>query len=166
MKNKLLIFIFMFFSCCYGFAQEKGITGIVVDASNEPIMGASVSVQGTTNGTITDINGNFTLKGVRNNAKLQITYVGYVTQILSVDGQSAFKVVLKEASTTLNEVVVVGYGTMKKSDLTGSMSRVTSKEIENRPVQNALQAMQGTVAGADITTNSRPGELGCYTYSW
>jgi TonB-dependent starch-binding outer membrane protein SusC len=150
----------MFFSCCYGFAQEKGITGIVVDASNEPIMGASVSVQGTTNGTITDINGNFTLKGVRNNAKLQITYVGYVTQILSVDGQSAFKVVLKEASTTLNEVVVVGYGTMKKSDLTGSMSRVTSKEIENRPVQNALQAMQGTVAGADITTNSRPGELG------
>ena len=160
MKNRVLIFIFMFFSCCYGFAQEKGITGIVVDASNEPIMGASVSVQGTTNGTITDINGNFTLKGVSDNAKLQITYVGYVTQILSVNGQSAFKVVLKEASTTLNEVVVVGYGTMKKSDLTGAMSRVTSKEIQNRPVQNALQAMQGTVAGADITTNSRPGELG------
>ena len=160
MKNKLLIFIFMFFSCYYGFAQEKGITGIVVDASNEPIMGASVSVQGSTNGTITDINGNFTLKGVSDNAKLQITYVGYVTQIISVNGQSAFKVVLKEASTTLNEVVVVGYGTMKKSDLTGAMSRVTSKEIQNRPVQNALQAMQGTVAGADITTNSRPGELG------
>ena len=141
-------------------AQSKTVSGTVVDASGEGIIGSSILVKGTTNGTITDFDGNFKLSNVPSNGTLVISYVGYVTQNISVSGKTTFKIVLKEDSKTLDEVVVVGYGTMKKSDVTGAMSRVTSKVIEDRPVQNALQAMQGKVTGVDITSNNRPGELG------
>ncbi len=86
--------------------------------------------------------------------------MGYKTVDIQVKGQSTVKVILEEDTETLDEVVVVGYGVQKKSDVTGAMARVTSKVIEDRPVQNALQAMQGRVTGVDITSNNRPGELG------
>ena len=141
-------------------AQSKSVSGTVVDKAGEPVIGASVVVKGTTNGTITDFDGNFSLQGVPNNGTIQISFVGYKTQDVSVAGKTSIKVTLAEDTEMLDEVVVVGYGTMKKSDVTGALTRVTSKQIEERPVQNALQAMQGKAAGVDITTNSRPGELG------
>lgn len=142
------------------FAEELSVKGTVVDDKGESVIGASVLVKGTTNGTITDIDGAFTLNHVPSNGTLQVSYVGYVSKNVPVQGKKSFKIVLEEDHLNLEEVVVVGYGTMKKSDLTGAMSRVTSKQIEERPVQNALQAIQGKAAGVDITTNNRPGELG------
>ena len=140
-------------------AQSKSVSGTVVDKAGEPVIGASVVVKGTTNGTITDFDGNFSLQGVPNDGTIQISFVGYKTQDVSVAGKSSIKVTLEEDTEMLDEVVVVGYGTMKKSDLTGAMARVSSKQIEERAVQNALQAMQGKAAGVDVASNNRPGEL-------
>lgn len=141
-------------------AQNKSISGIVVDQLGEPIIGASIIVEGTTNGTITDFDGNFTIQDVPENAQLKVSYIGYITQSLAVKGTSSFRITLDEDMQLLNEVVVVGYGVQKKSDLTGAVVSVGAKEIEARPVTNALQAMQGRMAGVDITSSERPGELG------
>lgn len=141
------------------FAQ-KIITGVVVDNFGEPVIGASVVLDGTTNGTITDLDGKFSLMNVPDNGNLKISYIGYITQTVSVAGKTMLHITLKEDAQTLEEVVVVGYGTVKKSDVTGSLSRVTEKQIKERPVQNALQAMQGKAPGVDITTANRPGEMG------
>ena len=142
------------------YAQGKTVSGTVLDKSGESVIGASVVVKGTTNGTITDFDGKFTLSNVPNNASLEISFVGYKTQVIPVQGKTTFNVTMAEDTEVLDEVVVVGYGVQKKSDVTGAMARVTSKVIEDRPVQNALQAMQGKVTGVDITSNNRPGELG------
>ncbi len=140
--------------------QNKTVSGTVVDRTGETVIGASVLVKGSTIGTITDFDGNFTLQNVPVDGTITVSFVGYKTQDVAVRGQSSLKIVLEEDTEMLDEVIVVGYGTMKKSDVTGSLTRVTSATIEERPVQNALQAMQGKTAGVDITTNSRPGELG------
>ena len=142
------------------FAQSKTVSGTVLDKTGESVIGASVVVKGTTNGTITDFDGKFTLQNVPDDGVIQISFVGYKTVDVWVKGQATIKVILEEDTETLDEVVVVGYGTMKKSDVTGALTRVTSAAIEERPVQNALQAMQGKAAGVEISTNSRPGELG------
>ena len=139
--------------------SQKTITGTVVDANGDPIIGASVVAEKGV-GTVTDLDGNFTLSNVTVSTDLKVSYVGYLTQTVKVGDKSTFNIVLKEDSKMLDELVVVGYGSMKKSDLTGAMSRITSKTIEERPVQNALQAMQGKTPGVDITSNNRPGELG------
>ena len=136
------------------------VSGTVEDVNKEPIIGASVVVKGTSVGTVTDLNGKFTIPKATGKSVLQISYVGYVSQTVSVGGRKNVVVVLEEDKQLLDEVVVVGYGSMKKSDLTGAMSRVTSKTIEERPVQNVLQAMQGKTPGVDIALNNRPGELG------
>ena len=117
-------------------------------------------VKGTTNGTITDFDGNFTLQNVPDNGTIQVSFVGYKTVDIPVKGQSIIKVILEEDTETLDEVVVVGYGVQKKSDVTGALTQVSAKTIRERPVQNALQAMQGKAAGVQITSNNRPGELG------
>ena len=142
------------------YAQGTAGGGIVIDENGDPVIGASIQVKGTKTGTVTDINGKFQLKNLPANATLTISYVGYQTQTVSVKGQKNLKITLVEDKQNLNEIVVVGYGSMKKSDLTGAMSRVTAKTIEERPVQNALQAMQGKTPGVDIVLNNRPGELG------
>jgi len=157
---RLLLVVLFSAVASFAFAQNKTITGSVVDAKGEPIIGASVLVKGTSNGTITDLDGNFSLRNVSNNATLQVSYIGYIAHSVPVAGKTSVKVILEENSQVLEEVVVVGYGTAKKSDVTGAMSRLTSKTIQERPVQNALQAMQGKVSGVDITSNNRPGELG------
>jgi TonB-linked SusC/RagA family outer membrane protein len=119
-----------------------------------------VVVKGTTNGTITDFDGKFTLTNVPESGTIEISFVGYKTVNVAVKGQSTIKVILEEDTETLEEVVVVGYGVQKKSDVTGALTQVSSKTIRERPVQNALQAMQGKAAGVQITSNNRPGELG------
>ncbi len=160
-KFQRLFFVALFAMLAIGAsAQNKTVSGTVLDKTGETVIGASVLVKGTTNGTITDFDGKFTLQNVPADGTIEISFVGYKTVNVPVKGQSTIKVTLEEDTETLEEVVVIGYGTMKKSDVTGSLTRVTSATIEERPVQNALQAMQGKAAGVEITTNSRPGELG------
>lgn len=142
------------------FAQSKTVTGKVVDDFGEPITGANVVIKGTTVGAITDLDGNFSLTNVPEKATLHISFIGYADQDVSTSGKSKFNITLSEDSQTLDDVVVVGYGVQRKSDVTGAMSRLTSKNLEERPVQNAVQAMQGKIAGMDVTSNNRPGELG------
>ena len=142
------------------FAQSKTVSGTVLDKTGESVIGASVVVKGTTNGTITDFDGKFTLTNVPESGTIEISFVGYKTVNVAVKGQSTIKVILEEDTETLEEGVVVGYGVQKKSDVTGALTQVSSKTIRERPVQNALQAMQGKAAGVQITSNNRPGELG------
>ena len=141
------------------FAQNK-VSGTVVDATGEPVIGASVIVKGTSNGTVTDFDGNFTVVNVPANGNLVISYVGYRTQTISVAGKSQIKVTLEEDKQLLDEVVVVGYGVQRKSDVTGALTRVGEKELNAKPVNNAFEALQGKAAGVDITTSERPGTVG------
>lgn len=130
-------------------AQQSEITvkGTVVDDAGEPVIGATIMEKGTRNGTVTDIDGNYVIK-VKHNAQLTISYLGYATQVVPA-GTS--KVVLKSNDTKLNEVVVVGFGTQKKVNLTGAVTAVSGEELDSRPVSNATQALQGMVAGLQIT---------------
>lgn len=139
--------------------QQAGICkGLVKDATGESVIGASVVVKGTTNGTITDFDGNFSLDGIKKGDVIVISYVGYQTQEIKWNG-SPLNIILKEDSKTLSEVVVVGYGTQKKANLSGSVAMVDSKELENRPIQNVSSGLQGLMPGVAITgTNGAPGQ--------
>lgn len=136
-------------------SQRKGkiISGTVVDASGIPIIGANVMVQGTTNGTITDVDGKFTLE-VEEGAVLQISYIGYKEQFVQIGKNPSIDVTLKEDSENLDEIVVIGYGTVKKKDLTGAVSSVKSEEITAFAVPNPIQALQGRVPGVAISQNT------------
>ena len=145
---------------CFMAYAQKTVTGTVKDAMGEPMIGVSVVVDGTSNGGVTDFNGRFNIQGVPNNGVLKFSYVGYKDQKVSTAGKTTISVVMTEDAMGLDEVVVVGYGTQKKSDVTGSMVSVSSEELNIRPVNNALEALQGKAVGVDITTNERPGQLG------
>lgn len=135
--------------------QSVKANGRVTDASGETIIGASVLEKGTTNGTITDMDGNFTLN-VKSNARLVISYIGYITQ--EVTASTGLNIVLKEDSKTLDEVVVVGYGAVKKSDLTGAVASVSTKDLTITGRASAVGAMQGAVPGVNIRRSSnKPG---------
>lgn len=131
---------------------KKVVAGTIVDVSGEPLIGVNVGVQGTTEGTITDPNGEFTLT-VPSNASIQISYVGYKSQILQ-DFKPGTKIVLEEDTRALDEVVIIGYGSIKKSDLTGSVANVSSEKILEKTSTNPLGALQGKVAGFTINNNS------------
>ncbi len=155
-----LTFLMFFAVCSVGaFAQHK-VSGTVVDAAGEPIIGASVMVQGTSQGAVTDLDGRFTIADVPSGGKLVVSYVGFRTQTISLGGQQTVKVTLQEDRQNLDEVVVVGYGVQRKTDVTGALTRVNSEALTTKPVSNAFEALQGKAAGVDITTNERPGSLG------
>lgn len=135
------------------FAQTKSVSGTIVDEFGEPIIGANVLVQGTTNGAVTDLDGNFTISGVSSADQLVVTYIGYAQQTLTVGGQSTFNITLKEDGTDLEEVVVVGYGVMKKKDLTGSVASIKTGDLQNVAAANPMQAMQAKVPGVDLSTS-------------
>lgn len=141
-------------------AQNRGVQGTVSDQNGEPIIGASVLVKGTTNGTITDLDGKYTLQNVPTNGTIEFSYVGYVTQDVAVAGKGVINVTLKEDTEVLDEVVVVGYGIQKKSDVTGSMVSVGADDLVSRPTNNVFESLQGKAAGVDIRTSDRPGEMG------
>lgn len=140
--------------------KTKQITGTVVDASGIPVIGANVMVKGTTNGTITDMNGKFVLE-VPEGAVLEVSYIGYTAQTIKVAGLKTLSITLKEDTQALDEVVVIGYGTTKRKDFTGSVSSV---KMENSPIAlspnlNALESLKGNVSGLDIgAMNSAGGE--------
>ena len=139
--------------------QQKSLKGTVNDALG-PVAGASVVVKGTTNGTVTDMDGNFVLD-VNNGDILQVSFIGYVTQDIKYTGQATLTVNLVEDTQKLEEVIVVGYGTQKKVNMTGAVAQIDSKALENRPVQNVSTALQGTMPGVQVTSGGgRPGQDG------
>jgi len=140
--------------------QEKTVTGLVKSPGGEPIPGATVVVKGTSNGTITDFDGKYSISNVPADAILQVSFVGMKMQEIPVAGKTQINVVLEEETIGLEEVVAVGYGVQKKSDVTGSTVSVGAEELTSRPVTNAVAAMQGKAAGIDISSNERPGTVG------
>lgn len=141
-----------------GTQQRKMVSGTVVDASGVPVIGANVYEKGTTNGTITDMDGRFSLEA-STSSTLEISYIGYTAQTIKVGHQNTFHITLKEDSKALEEVVVVGYGTQKKVNLTGAISTVKMDDvIGNRPVGNTAQALEGAIPGLQISRNNgKPG---------
>lgn len=140
--------------------QSRTVKGVVVDASGIPVVGANVIVKGTTQGTITDLDGQYTLE-VPSAAVLQVSYIGYLTQEIKVGDQSTINITLEEDSQALDEVVVVGYGTMRKSDITGSISVAKGDDMLKAQNFSALDNLRGKAAGVNIFSNSsQPGAYG------
>lgn len=146
-------FIFLLLGTVNMFAQSSFLKGKVQDDAGEPLIGVSIQVKGTSHGTITDLNGNFSLQ-VSSGETLVISYIGYVPQEISINNQATLNITLKEDTQTLDEVVVVGFGTQKKVNLTGSVGVATAKDIESRPVKNLSESLQGLVPGMQITRNA------------
>ncbi|WP_461631749.1 SusC/RagA family TonB-linked outer membrane protein [Labilibaculum euxinus] len=140
-------------------AQEmQNITGKVTDSSGEALIGVNVVVKNTTIGVITDFDGNFVLK-VPQDGTLVFSYLGFVTQTISPEGKAIINVTLEEDFTKLDEVVVVGFGTQKKVNVTGSVATASAEDLKERPVANAVQALQGLIPGLNITNSGNGGEL-------
>ena len=131
-------------------AAQQTITGTIVDSTGEPVIGATVKEQGTTNAAVTDFDGNFSLS-VSGKKPVEISYIGMKTKTVDVAGKSSINVTLEDEANDLNEVVVIGYGTVRKKDLTGAVSQVGAKEIENIPVADVSQALQGKLSGVNVT---------------
>ena len=148
-KHFVLLFLFCAIPFGMTFAQST-VQGTVNDESGEPIIGASVKVQGTNDGAITDMNGNFSVKA-SSNATLTVSFVGYLTQNVKVAGKTNITVVMKEDAQMLNDVVVVGYGTMKKSDISGSVASVNAADMLKRTPTNIAQGLQGAAPGVMVT---------------
>ena len=139
------------------FAQTT-VSGTVTDATNEPLFGVSVLVKGTTNGVLTDISGKYTIQQVSSNAVLVFSYMGYITQETAVGNRSTIDVTISEDTKLLEEVVVVGYGSVKRVNLTGAVEQISGERLENRSVPSITQALQGTIANLNISTsNGVPG---------
>jgi TonB-linked SusC/RagA family outer membrane protein len=158
MKKRLfrkLLFLSIFMLC--GYAQAQTVSGTVSDA-NGPLPGAAVVVKGTDKGTTTDFDGKYTLNEVPSNAVLVISFVGYVTQEIPVDGKTTIDVTLVEDANKLDEVVVVGYTTQTRGDLTGAVASVDVSEAIKTPVVNAAQLLEGRVTGVSVVNGGRPGD--------
>ena len=142
----------LFLLCLFplGAMAQSVVKGTVNDEAGEPIIGATVKVQGTQTGAITDFNGNFSVEAA-SNATLEISYVGYLTQKVKVAGKSGITIVMKEDAQMLNDVVVIGYGTMKKSDISGSVATINKEQMERKVPVNIAQALQGAAAGVMVT---------------
>mgnify|MGYP000650555851 CR=1 FL=1 len=169
MSKHLFSLLCLLLTCTYLWAQEtKKITGTVSDAATgEALIGVSIVEEGTTNGTITDFDGKFAISDVKNSDVLTITYVGYVQQSIPVGNQTSFNIILKEDTETLDEVVVIGYGTVKKRDLTGSVASVSNETLTANPVSDVSQALQGKLAGVSVVSQERSSRCrSFYPRSW
>lgn len=154
--------ILLFFLCSFSSIYAQGVTlkGTVVDETNTPLAGVNVIQKGTTNGTITDVDGKFSLN-VPANATILFTYIGFADQEVVWDGRSELNIVLREDTELLDEVVVVGYGDQKKVNLTGAVTQVTAEDFEDRPITQMTQALQGAIPNLNITMGSgKPGTSG------
>lgn len=144
------VFMFCFLFSLHAYSQQQvSVSGSVVDKSGEAIIGASVIVEGKTTGTVTDLDGKFVLSAP-SNGSLRISYIGYLPQVVGINNRTSISVTLAEDAETLDEVVVIGYGTVKKRDLTGSVSSVKNEDITISPTNNVMEALQGRIAGMDI----------------
>tara|TARA_R110002051_G_scaffold117009_2_gene190620 strand:- start:24128 stop:27235 length:3108 start_codon:yes stop_codon:yes gene_type:complete len=144
------------------YAQQKTITGTITTPNGEPIPGVNILQKGTTNGTVSDFDGNYSIDAP-SGSTLVFTSIGIKSKEVTIGQANIYNVTMEEDNTQLDEVVVVGYGTQKKSDVTGALVSVSAEDITSRPVNNAIEAMQGKAAGVDISTNERPGQVGSIT---
>lgn len=157
--SKSWILLTILLTCSFGVsAQSITVNGIVKDNSGEGIIGANVLQKGTTNGTVTDLDGNFSLTIPDRNTVLVISFLGYVTQEITVGNQTILNVILKEDTQNLDEVIVIGYGTAKKSDLTGAVTRADMSALEKSPNVNVLQGLKGVVPGLNIGIATKAGD--------
>ena len=147
----LLSMLFVFLSVN---VVAQNITGTVKDSQGEPIIGASVVEKGTSNGVVTNLDGQFTLKS-SGKYPIEISYMGYVKQVINLKGRTSLNIVMQEDANLLEEVVVsTGYGTQRKADLSGSVVSVSKEDIKGTPTSNVMEALQGKIAGADIMMGS------------
>ncbi|MBO4923426.1 MAG: carboxypeptidase-like regulatory domain-containing protein, partial [Bacteroidales bacterium] len=147
----------MFLTGTLAFAQNRPISGTVLDGSGQPVIGATVMVVGnSTLGTVTDADGRFSLS-VPAGATISVSCIGYATQTAAVGSQSVFNFVLEEDNEFLEETVVIGYGVQKKSDLTGSVASVRADDLKNQSTVDAAHALQGKASGVHVITNGAPG---------
>lgn len=144
-----IIFFILFITPFSGMAQNIQLSGSVFDTNNEPVVAASVIEKGTAKGVVTDFDGNFSLN-VSPNATIVISYVGYITQEIKLNGRETLYIILEEDVEMLEELVVVGYGSLKKSDMTGAISSVNVEELSKRTTTNPAEALQGKIAGVNI----------------
>jgi len=151
---KSLLAIMLLFTTTVSFSQTITVSGIVTDAANEPLIGVSVYVKGTTSGVATNLDGRYTLQQVPSNATIVYSYLGYVTQEIPVGNKPTINVTLKEDVKKLDEVVVVGYGVQRKSDVTGSISVASGEDLLARPSFNAVQGLRGKAAGVNVFVNT------------
>ena len=137
-----------------GVHAQINVSGVVSDPQGEPLIGASVSVEGVSNGAITDIDGNYTLHNVATDAMLIFSYVGYEPQKVKVDGRTIINITMQENVSILNEVVVVGYGSLSRKELSSSIVQVDKSEFAQGAVNNPMEMLTGKVAGLNISTSS------------
>lgn len=159
MKRIILLFSILFINIGLMLAQNKQATGVVTDDSGEPVIGASIIVKGTTTGTVTDLDGRFSLSIPEGNQTLEISYIGMLPQ--TVQAASNMRVILKADDHVLEEIIVTGYGVTKKAAFTGSAQVVTSKDLEDTANDNFLKSLQGSVAGLQLNTYT--GQPGAYS---
>ncbi|WP_282165858.1 SusC/RagA family TonB-linked outer membrane protein [Cellulophaga baltica] len=156
-KKCLLLWIFLSLTGFYQGAAQKTVTGTVSDETGVPIPGANVVVKGTTKGAVTDFDGNFSITALAEEV-LVISYIGHVSKTIAIGNQTSISVTLQSDVQQLDDVVVIGYGTVKKSDITGSVSRIDSKSFEDQPVTRVEEALQGRAAGVTVAkANGQPG---------
>ena len=141
--------------------QQVKVTGTITDATtNEPLIGVNVVLEGTTIGVITDVKGNFTLSVPNLSGNLVVSYIGYVPQTIAINGMTSINVSLASDVLALQEVVVTGYGTVRKTDLTGSVSSIKTEQLLQLPTQRVDQAIQGRASGVFVmNTDGSPGEI-------
>jgi TonB-linked SusC/RagA family outer membrane protein len=142
-------------------AQTLRVSGKVIDEAGNPIIGASIKIAGTTIGIISDSNGSFVLKNVQSNAKLNVSFLGYKSKTIPIQGKTNLTILLEENAQTLDEVIVIGYGTQKRTDLTGSVGQAKMSDLVKAPVATFDQALAGRIAGVNVTSNDgQPGNVG------
>jgi TonB-linked SusC/RagA family outer membrane protein len=152
MKSKFYFLVVLLFSFTTAMSQNKTVTGHVTSAAGEPLLGVSVSVKGTNTATATDASGDYSISvPTRGNPVLQFSFVGSKTQEIQVGARSVVNITLQTSASTLNDVVVVGYGTVRRKDLTGSVSSVSAKDLKDIPINSAEEALAGRLAGVQVT---------------
>ncbi|MFW9603196.1 MAG: carboxypeptidase-like regulatory domain-containing protein, partial [Prevotella sp.] len=149
--EKPLVLLFLLCLFPVGISAQSIVKGIVNDESGEPVIGATIRVVGTKEGAITDFNGNFQISAA-SNAKLNVTYVGYIPQTVNVGGRKNINITLKEDASTLNDVVVIGYGTAKRSDISGSIASVDTRSMMKKSPINIADGLKGAAPGVIVTT--------------
>lgn len=167
MRNRLecmqpIRFLVVLLMCCLSYTTwaqtQSNVNGLVTDFSGEPLIGVSILVKGTSNGTVTDLDGKFSLSAEMGNM-LQISYVGYISQEIKVESNKLLRIIMEEDTKKLEEVVVVGYGTQKKVNLTGAVSAVSAEDLASKPVMSTAQALAGLAPGLSVLqTSGRPGQ--------
>jgi len=157
MKKTLQILCLLGGLLSHQLASGQSVSGVVSDAEGQPIPGVNILVEGTTKGTVTDMNGSYSITLVDNENVLIYSFVGFVTQRIEVNGRTTLNVTLAEDINQLEEVVVIGYGTMQEKDLTSAITTVEAEEIAKTPTSQAMQALQGRVAGLQVVSSGAPG---------